>query len=598
MTATDVPMPREYHMHRRKKYNMHRRDERHALVFSALVILSVLIVAPLLIARVFYVFHAKPLQIEENTINTASVDKVWDLITGDASVGMGGYSDINLWSGFVIMLLRIVQSAVRGIKSINKSMYPLFGCSCFDRSAPPEGLRKYAIVKFNAWAYSGSDHIWASLIRLLWDEVERRFGRVHVGLHRAKIHLAGESPFLSPEDLSKSGKQEKREAAWIKYKIRVFAYAVLSIAAIAVCVFIIPRIAQSIDGNNMDNSNTDNTVVIVTWLCASLGSSPLLLQVVIFFIKIFPYLRQSTGKRLSYRVSAIASSKRKDFSAKEGFMGEVKREVEYLFDLLTTEKYMDKKSGCKRSLRLCVFVDDLDRCPKDMVVKVLEAVILLLVDGPITCWLAIDNRIVVECIKAHKGIVYTSAEIHGHEYLDKIVQLPFCLPDLNTQLKMTYLSKMINELKPSRVSSQIFSNMHAEKTIEELDHDMLKLYTFSYEESSSRNNRMRGSWRGDFSDSKTKALNKEKAISSLLSHYYAMKKVGHEINRQDCHIFGMSVSDLVAMIETSIDNSSLSSVSEQHIENFCLLMKTEHHKWRTHAAKILSTEAKILDLKA
>jgi len=40
----------------------------------------------------------------------------------------------------------------------------------------------------------------------------------------------------------------------------------------------------------------------------------------------------------------------------------------------------------------------------------------------------------------------------------------------------------------------------------------------------------------------------EKAISSLLNHYHAMKKVGHEMNRQDCHIFSMNVSDLVATI--------------------------------------------------
>ena len=52
--------------------------------------------------------------------------------------------------------------------------------------------------------------------------------------------------------------------------------------------------------------------------------------------------------------------------------------------------------------------------------SVLEAIILLLVDGPITCWLAIDSRIVVECIEAVKKDVYINAGISGHEFLDKV----------------------------------------------------------------------------------------------------------------------------------------------------------------------------------
>jgi hypothetical protein len=101
-------------------------------------------------------------------------------------------------------------------------------------------------------------------------------------------------------------------------------------------------------------------------------------------------------------------------------MGEVKKEVEYLFDFLRTTMYMDEDIGCRRFLRLCVFIDDLDRCPELIVVSVLEAIILLLVDGPFTCWMAIDSRIVVQCIEAVKKDVYNDAGISGHEFLDKV----------------------------------------------------------------------------------------------------------------------------------------------------------------------------------
>jgi predicted KAP-like P-loop ATPase len=134
-------------------------------------------------------------------------------------------------------------------------------------------------------------------------------------------------------------------------------------------------------------------------------------------------------------------------------VGEVKTEVEYLFDLLATETYLDKEIGCSRPLRLCVFIDDLDRCPKELVVSVLEAVILLLVDGPISVWMAIDSRIVVQCIEAVKHGVFDKANISGHEFLDKIVQLPFALPELTNDAKESYLDKIVDEkeLNPARV---------------------------------------------------------------------------------------------------------------------------------------------------
>jgi hypothetical protein len=134
-------------------------------------------------------------------------------------------------------------------------------------------------------------------------------------------------------------------------------------------------------------------------------------------------------------------------------VGEVKTELEYLFDLLTTETHLDKEIGCDRSLRLCVFIDDLDRCPKESVVSVLEAVILLLVDGPISVWMAIDSRIVVQCIEAVKLGVFDKANISGHEFLDKIVQLPFALPELTNDTKKSYLDKIVDEkeLDPARV---------------------------------------------------------------------------------------------------------------------------------------------------
>ena len=280
------------------------------------------------------------------------------------------------------------------------------------------------------------------------------------------------------------------------------------------------------------------------------------------------------GQKILDQATSMDSAKRKDFTAEKGFMGEVKKEVEYLFDLLVHEKFKDDEIGCNRSLRLCVFVDDLDRCPDHIVVKVLDAVILLLVDGPITCWLAIDSRIVVECIKASKKDVYSNAEIHGHEFLDKIIQLPFCLPYLGDEHKKSYLSKMIeaNELDPRRVLSQITSFTNNKEIRRNIGYEIWRKYKQSTEE-----------WNKNHSDLSDNAA---KAVKGLLGHYHAMKHVGHKVQRKDVHIVGMNDSDLVKALDESLfHNTVRPSLREENVENFCLLMKDEHQKWRTTALK-------------
>ncbi len=46
-----------------------------------------------------------------------------------------------------------------------------------------------------------------------------------------------------------------------------------------------------------------------------------------------------------------------------------------------------------------ILANDLDRCSSETIMDVLKVVILFLVDAPVTCWLAIDSRLVVVSIE-------------------------------------------------------------------------------------------------------------------------------------------------------------------------------------------------------
>jgi hypothetical protein len=109
---------------------------------------------------------------------------------------------------------------------------------------------------------------------------------------------------------------------------------------------------------------------------------------------------------------------------------QVKNELHALFDYIVH----DFKEQTNIELILVLFVDDLDRCVGEgRSVKVLEAVQLVLnIPGaPIFVFTAIDSRIVVSTIETtlNRSMDLSDTQITGWEYLDKIVQIPFCIPE-------------------------------------------------------------------------------------------------------------------------------------------------------------------------
>eukprot|EP00984_Skeletonema_dohrnii_P027349 scaffold16874_cov123-Skeletonema_dohrnii-CCMP3373.AAC.1 len=405
-------------------------------------------------------------------------ERIAGIIAGDVPLGDG---DSAYWDAapcgtlFVIIFLQIVRAIVSGISLACAALHKVvcFKWCCSKTNHTPTGAVKYKIVEFNAWTYQGSELLWASLMKELWDAVEAEFGKEVVRYHRAGIALAEENAYdESHRTLSPHQKARNRKRALLMFRARSFLYLVLFLIVLTVLLTLTMINCKStnrtclgiekvvnVTSNTTDIIGAEESDIteggVITAIIATVAAfCPLLANVITYCKKVLPYIRQTRGDFILEKASG--STKRKDFKEELGFMGEVKTEVEYLFDLLTTETYLDKEIGCSRSLRLCVFIDDLDRCPKESVVSVLEAVILLLVDGPISVWMAIDGRIVVQCIESVKHGVFDKANISGHEFLDKIVQLPFVLPELTNDAKKSYLDKIIDEkeLDPARVLSR------------------------------------------------------------------------------------------------------------------------------------------------
>ena len=119
-----------------------------------------------------------------------------------------------------------------------------------------------------------------------------------------------------------------------------------------------------------------------------------------------------------------------------GFLAKVKQELQELFDYLRV--FND-------NIVIVPIIDDLDRCIKDgRNVRVLEAVQLILAvpGAPVLSFLAVDSRIVVASIEDHYTIM-GKANISGYEYVNKIVQIPFALPEPPPEKAERLMSKSL-----------------------------------------------------------------------------------------------------------------------------------------------------------
>ena len=99
--------------------------------------------------------------------------------------------------------------------------------------------------------------------------------------------------------------------------------------------------------------------------------------------------------------------------------------------------------------RLVVFIDDLDRCPPERLVQVLDA-IKLFVDTPRGVYvLGLDQDIVEQAVRK-KYAGYKEEDKEAREYLEKIIQLPFNLPQLTGDEMKSYVSGLDLEMPDER----------------------------------------------------------------------------------------------------------------------------------------------------
>lgn len=132
----------------------------------------------------------------------------------------------------------------------------------------------------------------------------------------------------------------------------------------------------------------------------------------------------SSGRLFAEFIRERANSA--DYQKHLGIVARVRRDFEEL-----SNHFRDKSSAPNDPYaidRIVLYIDDLDRCPPDKVVKVLQMVHLLLAFDLFVVVVAVDSRWVSRALeKEYEWLKDSSEGAKAHDYLEKIFQIPFWL---------------------------------------------------------------------------------------------------------------------------------------------------------------------------
>ncbi|MFY1577387.1 caspase, EACC1-associated type [Verrucosispora sp. WMMD703] len=143
-------------------------------------------------------------------------------------------------------------------------------------------------------------------------------------------------------------------------------------------------------------------------------------------------LDQLHGPRLleHYLAERVNSA---DYRQYLGVVAQAHRDLEDLNSYFTTA--LDSAGDAKPVDRIILYIDDLDRCSPTMVVRVLEAVHLLLALPLFVVVVGVDARWLIRSLREEHSVLLESGEdastaTTATDYLDKIFQLGYGLPDM------------------------------------------------------------------------------------------------------------------------------------------------------------------------
>uniref|UniRef100_A0A8C8R7T8 KAP NTPase domain-containing protein n=1 Tax=Pelusios castaneus TaxID=367368 RepID=A0A8C8R7T8_9SAUR len=274
---------------------------------------------------------------------------------------------------------------------------------------------QHVFIHFSAWEYAGSDQLWAGLITTLCDGIENHFGLLPMSIYRAIGRKSGiiEVP-VDKEWISK------------KFLCLPLWVAVILVVMVAIGVGVLLLVV----GFPVGNASGDAIAIVEGIGATAVGVSAAAgIRIAIMVLRnVFVTQKTQLERQMN----------RTDLSAQLGFMSCVKGEVRTVTRFLQFMEIFQR-----RKLRVVLEITHLDRCSPDKVVGVLDAMNILLSDynAPFISILAVDPSIIVNCVES--SMYMKGMANNGYEFLNRIVTLPFSVPQMDCETKRRLITDII-----------------------------------------------------------------------------------------------------------------------------------------------------------
>lgn len=264
---------------------------------------------------------------------------------------------------------------------------------------PPQ--KRVHIVRFNAWDYNTYDSIWPGLVRQLVETLEKS---------------------LHPRDLTWARLKRNLKRQYRSIRNKLIPWGLIAVATLVALI-----IAAGGDWEQRLAS------------LSAIGAAGLLANLI-----------KTANEPVASWMTQLFSSER-GYGSMPDYMSEIRDDIESL------------KKGLPERDKIVIIIDDLDRCTADKIAGTLEAIKLLLTYDIFFVFMAIDTSVVARAIEQHYKDLLTETGHSGYVYLDKIIQIPFRIPEPSPAKVQSYLSSLLKSadealqetLSPAEVKSLV-----------------------------------------------------------------------------------------------------------------------------------------------
>ena len=285
-------------------------------------------------------------------------------------------------------------------------------------------------VWFNPWMYQSGEQVWAGLAHEIIDQVTQRMSRLE--REQFWLHL----------NRSRVDEQAVRRRVYSLILDRMISWVIAAVVA---------GIVWAVAATRLDAAWVNWLLIIAPGL---LGVGGIAARQQVLAKPAAASLEQIVSTRDTTRGIAQTIVKNgygdlvetADYQSKAGFFYLMHRDIVRVLQLVATEKRP-----------LVILIDDLDRCGPDTVVQVIEAINLFLAGQLPNCIfvIAMDPEVVAahieiaysalaERLASQSGDAATADFRLGWRFLEKIIQLPLTLPEMDEPNLDTFYTSLFD----------------------------------------------------------------------------------------------------------------------------------------------------------